>query len=51
MLPNFKSDDPYIVLGCRRGDSAADIKKAYRKLAIQVSSAGVGVGVPESSGG
>ena len=35
--PNLRSSDYYEILGCRKGDSDAELKKAYRKLAVKVS--------------
>jgi hypothetical protein len=35
--PNLKSKDYYDILGCKRGDDDATLKKAYRKLAVKVS--------------
>jgi preprotein translocase subunit Sec63 len=34
--PNLKSSDYYEILGCRKGDDDAALKKAYRKLAVKV---------------
>ena len=34
--PNLKSSDYYEILGCRKGDNDAALKKAYRKLAVKV---------------
>lgn len=38
MPANLNSKDYYQILGCKRGDSEAALKKAYRKLAVKVSS-------------
>mmetsp|Transcript_20099 Transcript_20099/g.29828 ORF Transcript_20099/g.29828 Transcript_20099/m.29828 type:complete len:363 (-) Transcript_20099:156-1244(-) len=35
MAPNLRSDDYYAILGCKRGDTDAQLKKAYRKLAVK----------------
>lgn len=37
MPPNLNSEDYYEILGCPRNASDADLKKAYRKLAVKVS--------------
>ncbi len=34
--PNLNSEDYYAILGCDRGASEAQLKKAYRKLAVKV---------------
>jgi hypothetical protein len=36
MPPNLNSEDYYEILGCPRNASDADLKKAYRKLAVKV---------------
>ena len=33
---NLNSDDYYQILGCSRNATEADLKKAYRKLAVKV---------------
>eukprot|EP01083_Nonionella_stella_P030891 84651_1 len=33
--PNLNSEDYYAILGCDRGASEAQLKKAYRKLAVK----------------
>jgi len=35
MPPNLRSDEYYAILGCKRGDNEAQLKKAYRKLAVK----------------
>jgi curved DNA-binding protein CbpA len=35
--PNLKSNDYYQILGCPRNADDAELKKAYRKLAVKVS--------------
>mmetsp|Transcript_6484 Transcript_6484/g.8500 ORF Transcript_6484/g.8500 Transcript_6484/m.8500 type:complete len:85 (-) Transcript_6484:196-450(-) len=35
--PNLQSDDYYEILGCERNADEAQLKKAYRKLAVKVS--------------
>ena len=34
--PNLNSEDYYEILGCPKNASEADLKKAYRKLAVKV---------------
>lgn len=34
--PNLKSEDYYEILGCPRNVDDAQLKKAYRKLAVKV---------------
>jgi curved DNA-binding protein CbpA len=34
--PNLKSNDYYQILGCPRNADDAELKKAYRKLAVKV---------------
>ena len=36
MAPNLNSDDYYQILGCDRNADDAQLKKAYRKLAVKV---------------
>lgn len=36
--PNLKSEDYYEILGCDKSADEAALKKAYRKLAVKVSS-------------
>jgi hypothetical protein len=40
--PNLKSNDYYQILGCPRSADDAELKKAYRKLAVKVSVVGCG---------
>src|SRR6185312_1823434 len=35
IIIDLESDDLYKILGCSKGDSAATIRKAYRKLAAR----------------
>lgn len=37
MAPNLNSEDYYQILGIPRSASDAELKKAYKKLAVKVS--------------